>query len=820
MKTTINKIAASSGTKLTCFHCGEPCKSTDIAIDDNVFCCQGCRLVYELLSENDLTTYYGYYKHPGISQQGKQITKKYQFLDNPEIKQKLLDFSENGIATVTLSIPQIHCSSCIWLLENLYRLNPAIPASRVNFLRKELTVTFQEEKISLRQVVELLASIGYEPQITSNDLEQPRRRHVNRSLYLKLGVAGFAFGNIMLLSFPDYLATHEVISPEFIRFFGYLSLLLSLPVLLYSSQDYFRSALAGIRQRYLNIDVPISLGILAMFGRSVYEVISATGTGYLDSMAGLVFFLLIGKLFQQKTYDALSFERDYKSYFPISVTKLDRGRESHIPLSQLHIGDRILVHNQELIPADAVLMSESATIDYSFVTGEAAAVHKANGDLLFAGGRQIGPSIEIEIIKEVSQSYLTRLWNNEVFHKASPHVLSNFANNVAHYFTLVVLTIAIAAALFWLSRDISTAINVFTAVLIIACPCALALSVPFAMGNALRIFGKSKFYLKSAESIETLAKVDSIVFDKTGTLTWQGKIKVQFFGIEAPGAGLSRREKRLVQSVVRHSTHPLSAQIYSSLDEEPCAGPVTDFREIQGVGLSARVDGAHIRIGSRTWLGAQEPRTDAAAQNGGTSSTVFLEIDGRVRGYFNIANHYRAGMQETIAALQKKYHIALLTGDNDRERPFLSRIFGAGSQLLFNQSPQDKLQFVKSLQQQGHRVLMIGDGLNDAGALKQSNFGISISDDILAFSPASDAILEAKVFANIEKFLHYSQICLKVVITSFALSFLYNLVGLGFGASGMLSPLVAAILMPLSSISVVAFTTFATKLFAKKLRLA
>ncbi len=257
-----------------------------------------------------------------------------------------------------------------------------------------------------------------------------------------------------------------------------------------------------------------------------------TGSGFFDSLTGLVFFLLLGKFFQQKTYSFLSFERDYKSYFPIAITRINsKGEEENVPVHDIVKGDRLLIRNEEMIPVDGVLISGNARIDYSFVSGESEAVKKSSGDMLFAGGRQLQGAIEMEVVKSISQSYLTQLWSNSIFQNDKATSFQNLTDSIGKRFTIAVLSIAILSTTFWLFRDASKALNVFTAVLIIACPCAIALAAPFTLGNMLRILGKNKFYVKNTQTLERLAKIDTAIFDKTGTITTSQKSTVYYEGM-------------------------------------------------------------------------------------------------------------------------------------------------------------------------------------------------------------------------------------------------------------------------------------------------
>lgn len=790
--------------KTICYHCGDFCNDTSISLDEKHFCCSGCKTVYEILNQGELCTYYNFENNPGISPKNLEF-KKFDYLDDVATINKLLDFRDDRISKITFYIPQMHCSSCIWLLENLFKLNPSIIESKVNFVRKELTVKYLNSNVSLKDAVILISSIGYEPQINLDNTEKKVSAKSNKKLYYKVGVAGFCFGNIMMFSFPEYFSI-TVADSLLKSFFGYLNLFLSIPVFFYSASDYFISAYKGLRKKIVNIDVPLSLGILVLFIRSAYELLFLSQVGYFDSLAGLVFFLLIGKILQEKTYDAMNFERDYKAYFPLSVTIKQNEIEKSIPVSNLMVGNRIIIRQNEIVPADAILMNGDGLIDYSFVSGESHPVHKVSGEMIYAGGRQKAGLIELEVIKEVSQSYLTQLWNNDTFNKKTESQFTSFSNAVSKYFTIVVLLIAVIASAFWYPISTLTAINVFTSVLIVACPCALALSTPFTLGNTMRIFGRNRFYLKNSSVVEMMAKINSVVFDKTGTITESGKSDIIY-----NGRILNPTELKCIKSLVRNSTHPLSKKIFDTIESADFF-PVTKFNESTGKGLEGIVYGYHIKLGSADFV--QHKLTDE--ENDTVKTRVYISINGEEAGSFIFSNSYRDGINNLIQSLTDEYELSLLSGDNNGEKENLLRTFKYESQLNFKQSPEDKLLFVKNLQSDNKRVLMIGDGLNDAGALSQSDVGVSVTDDVSNFTPACDAIIDSRQLKNFRKYLHFSKSSLYIIHLNFFISFIYNLVGLSFAIQGKLSPLIAAVLMPLSSISVVLVATLATNFIAKK----
>jgi len=798
-------MKATDQKTLICYHCGEDCQEEIIHFDEKDFCCTGCKLVYEVLSENDLCSYYEIADNPGSSQKATSGEKnRFDYLDDREVIQKLLDFQNEVESHITFYIPQIHCASCIWLLENLHRLNAGIISGRVDFVKKKVQVKYLRDAVSLKDIVRLLSKIGYEPRINLSNLDKGKVVRSDRRTIYRLAVAGFCFGNMMFFSLPEYFSEAELIGEKFIGLFNYLNVVLALPVFFYSSSDYYKSAWLALKNKSINMDVPIVLGIFALFFYSLYTIFVLGEAGYMDTLGGLLFFLLIGKIYQQKTYETLSFDRDYKSYFPMAVTRLVQDSEEVIPLARLNVGDLIRVRNNELIPSDSILIEGEAHIDYSFVTGEEVPVVKRKGQLIYAGGRQKGTSISLAVQKSPSQGYLTDLWNNESFEKEKVHSLESLANRTSKWFTLIVLLIAFGSLAVWSFSDLSIALKAFTSVLIIACPCALAMSTPFTLGNTLRAFGKSKLYLKNAAVIEKMAMVDTVIFDKTGTLTEPANASVEFVGDE-----LSRETRQVIKAMVNQSTHPLSNRINSWLVGEKRT-ILDQVEEIPGKGLQAFCKGHEFLLGSSDFTGA----VAEGGKKGGNQ--VFLTVEGQALGYFFIQSGLRKEVGRVVSELGQAKSIHLLSGDQAHERDNLQRVMGDQVHMNFKQGPTDKLNYVKKLNRKGAATLMLGDGLNDAGALKESHVGIAVTDKITNFSPASDAIMDAEVFGKLPAFLAFAKTSRKIVMASFGLSFAYNVVGISFAVQGLLSPVFCAILMPMSSISVILFTTVTTNYMAYK----
>lgn len=799
-------------SSVACFHCGTTCRAGAYQAEEKAFCCQGCLTVFELLTSNGLTEYYRLNDTAGVRVKASSKADQYKYLDEESIRSRLANFADSQSTRITLRIPAIHCIACVWLLENLFRLKEGIGSSTVNFPRKEVAITFDHRVVKLSEVVSLLASLGYEPELKFSDLDAQPKGQVPRRLWIQLGLAGFAFGNIMLFSISSYLGLDSFSGPTFKKLVGILSLLLATPVVTYSALDYWRSALVSLKQKLLTIEVPIAAGILAIYLQSVYEVLSGAGEGYFDSLCGLIFFLLCGRLFQQKTFDRLAFDRDYKSFFPLSVTRRAAASEEHVSLAQLQTGDRLVVRNGELIPADCTVVSGQALIDYSFVTGEAEPVEKEIGSYLYAGGRQIGGALELEMVKPVSQSYLTSLWNQEAFRKENAETLQTLTNKYSERFTRLVILIALGSALFWSFSDPARALKAFTSVLIVACPCALALAAPFTLGTALRVLGRRNIFVKSPNTIEALAEVNSIVFDKTGTLTAPVAASIRF-----NGEPLNQEEQRWIYSMTRHSTHPFAVRIGEAIAHDHFPEQVRSFLETAGCGMEGSVARHEIWMGSAAWLRSRKVQVPTGDKV--ESSVVHVALDGRYRGAFLLASALRAETGSLLQRLGSNYDLALLSGDNAKERARFEQLFGQRAELRFEQSPLNKLNYIKELQGRGRKVMMVGDGLNDAGALKQSNVGVAVVEKVSAFSPASDVIMSAGSGPRVDALLKFSKASVRTVRAGFIISAAYNVIGIAIAASGLLSPIVCAILMPVSSVTVVGFACGSTTWVGRKLGL-
>lgn len=775
-----------------CYHCGEICPAASPRFDDKDFCCSGCQGVYQLLQDNQLCSYYDDQDFAGTTPLSDDKLNKFAFLDDPEAARNQIKFQDNHHIIIEWLLPQMHCASCVWLLEHLQKLDTGITTTRVNFMARTLTVDFDPQKTTLRNIATTLSRIGYEPHLeASAPANQSHATTHQRRQWLILGLTGFCFGNIMLLSLPEYLGLESIGHGALGNFFRYLALLISLPALGIGGQVFFRNAFQALKQRNLHIDLGIALSIALTFGRSLYEIITQTGSGYLDSMTGILFFMHVGRHFQNKTHDRIHFDLNYKNFFPLHVQRIgEQGQNQSIPIQQIAVDDLLELACQDIVPVDALCLSDEAEIDYSFVTGESKPVQVRRSEIIYAGGRNVGKTTVVRAIKTVDQSYLTQLWDKES--NTSSKTEQSFSDRLGTYFTVVLLVLSGSAFAYWYPIDSGRAWHALTTVLVVACPCALLLSTTFTQGIVLRYLAAKDLFVKNAHVLERLQTIDYIVMDKTGTITGQHE-QYTFIGI-----ALTASEERMIARLASQSNHPYSKALSQLSGAATRHLHISHFKQDIGQGLSAVIEGTAIKLGSAAYIGLKEEEHPSG-------SRVYVQIGDCLRGHFQFEAHYREALVPTLERLTKTTPVELLSGDRNQSQGTMADVRGYLAHMRFQQTPHDKKARIQELQAQ-HHVMMVGDGLNDAGALAQSDIGVAVSDKSNHFSPACDILIAGTSFHYLPQLFAIARGSQRIIYASFVLSLMYNTVGLYFAMQGELSPLIAAILMPLSSISILLFT--------------
>lgn len=787
LQTSWHAVAERHG----CAHCGEPCQG------DAEFCCDGCASVYGLLQASGLSAFYLCDLPAGVSQRNADAAAwRYRVLDDDPVRSRFVLDDDGRQGRARFGVPGLHCASCVWLLERLGRVDDRLGHTEVDLLRRTVTVTFDSSRIALSEVAGALAAIGYAPLLAG---ETPALASAGRRrLLMRIGVAGFAFGNIMLFSIPRY-ANGAPLEDGFQRLFDMLNVALAMPVLFYSASDFFAGAWQAVRRRTVSLDVPIVIGLAALVTRSLVDITTGHGEGYLDSFAGLVFFLLIGRLFQQQAFDWIGFDRTFRSFFPLSVlVQGSDGEETPTPIDRLKPGARIVLRPGEVVPVDARVIDAEARIDYAFLTGEREAAIVLAGNVVRAGGRLLESRCRLQVLREVSQSDLAELWTRRPVAVGRSHWLTGISTAFGGWFVIVSLVLAAVGAMAWWP-DTTRSLEVATAVLIIACPCALTLAAPITLGTAMTMLGRRGWYLKDPAVLLDLSRINSVVFDKTGTLTAGGEATVDLPGLRPDEIGR-------VRALASQSVHPISRALAHS---GTTTGTATNVCESAGRGIRGQVDGQTVALGSSAFVNEDCGTPGEGVDVPGT----WVAINGVVRGQVIVSAPVRPGIEAAVSMLARTRSVSLLSGDRDASDPRWLRLFGP--QTKFRQTPDQKQTLVGALRAQGTRVLMVGDGLNDAGALEAADVGIAVSDETACLVPACDAVVTgARLFA-LPAVLTYARRARHVVIICFAISVLYNAVGLSLALAGLLSPLVAAVLMPVSSLTVVGTSVGLTRWWAR-----
>ena len=794
-----------------CHHCG---LSADKGFTQNThwFCCGGCAQVYEFLSTHKLEQYYKLDLHAG-SPIDANNAQALELLKDDKFVERYVVYRNAQRLKITWSVPNIHCRACVWLLEKLPQLEAGVLEARVDLMRKKIDIVIEAKEQLAFQTSQTLAKLGYTPNLHQLPGREEDHRQHHREEWLKIGVAGFCFGNVMLFSFPEYFGGEELTN-NYEKLFRFLNFVLSLPVLLFCSKGILLSGVKSLRLGSIGVDFPIALGIVALFSWSSYEVFSGTGPGYFDSLCSLLFLMLIGRSFQRQSFQNLVFERDEHRFFPLAVTVVQDGVEKNIPLSELKSGQTYRMAHGSMIPTDSQLLSGEASLDYRLVSGESDLQKFSPGERIFAGGMQRGGRLELLALKEVHESSLARIWSHQ--DTLDPVAgIENLLDRIAKVFTVVILILAVITFFIWKDTSLGRALELSCAVLIVACPCALALSAPLTLSAALRHLSKAGFYLKTAQFIEKFARIDTFVFDKTGTLTCVDRSQGMWMGKS------NSKQQDMARACAQNSNHPIAQSIVNS--GAPSHLSCVDFQETPGCGMSAMVDGHHVKIGRRTWaLDESSPKattppeaTRSDVKSASDSPQTVLVIDDVLVDDFAERLRWRPGVESILPRLSKLAELHLLSGDNDKDLPRCLKYF-APDNIHFYQSPLQKQEYIQQLRLKGKRVAMVGDGINDALAMKAADLGIAIPVGSGQFSPSSDIIVAENEFLHIEKFLSASKYSIKIVLVCVGISLTYNVFSLTAVMQGWISPLINAIIMPLSSFTVMAISVSLTALMASK----
>lgn len=689
-----------------------------------------------------------------------------------------------------ISLPGVHCAACISTVEKGLMAVPGVTEARVNLTRKRATVQARPE-VTIDSLTEALNKLGYEAyELDASQMTPAGVDRAARDLLMRMGVAGFGMMNVMLLSVAVWSGAEDATRDMF----HWLSAMISLPVIAFSAQPFFLNAFNALRVGRLNMDVPISLAILLAAGMSLYETIHSGQHAYFDAAVSLTFFLLAGRYLDYRTRAAArSAAQELAALEVPRARKLVDGREVVVSVAELVPGDLIRVVPGARMPADGIVREGRSEVDCSALTGETLPKRAFVGTDIAAGEVNLTGLLTVEVTAAGADSALHRMSELVAVAENARNKYTSLADRAAGLYAPGVHILALAAAIGWWlwTYDLRVALNIASAVLIITCPCALGLAVPAVVTAASgRLFRKG-LLIKNGTALERLAEVDTVIFDKTGTLT-MGKPKLEGLADHRPG------DLALAMAIGAGSAHPLSRALVDAAEKAGIAPAQVDgLTEHPGDGVSAKWHGAHVRMGRADWVGGQPVATALSGQ-----SAVYLRVGDAAPVVFHFTDTLRPGAVEAVAALRAQgLHVEVLSGDVP------AAVLATAAELGIDVArgdcrPTDKAARIAELQAQGRRVLMVGDGLNDTVALTTADVSISPASALDAARVASDIVLLGASLAPLADTLTTSRLATKRIRENFTLSTLYNVIAVPLAIAGLATPLIAALAMSLSSITV------------------
>ena len=673
--------------------------------------------------------------------------------------------------SLQFSLPTIHCAACIGKIERGLRSVRGVRTARVNLSLKRLTVT---GPVTAEQVLATVTGLGYEAYPLDLEALSSARDDQGRGLMTRMAVAGFAMMNVMLLSVAVWSGAADATRDMF----HLISAAIALPVVVYAGQPFFLSALAALRVRRLNMDVPISLAIILASGMSLFETLQGGELAYFDAALSLTFFLLIGRYLDHQTRStARSAARELTALEVHTATRVRDDHPETVNVADLQVGDELIVPTGARVPVDGTLLTETALMDRSVLTGESDALSLESGASLSAGEINLAAPFRMRALTVGEDTSLRRMASLVETAENARNSYTALADKAAQIYAPAVHGLALAAFIGWViaTGDVRLALNIAIAVLIITCPCALGLAVPAVSTAAVSRLFSQGYLVRSATALERLAEATHIVFDKTGTLT-------------RPAArlpeSLSMGDRQVAKALAQTSHHPLSKALVEALADVRAA-EVTDIKEVAGQGVEGRFGGEIVRLGQGDWLGAEFRGLGLKVGSGSAHRIEAPEA-------------LREGVEEALASLDLPCEV--VTGDASGPAETVARKLSIP--VTAEARPEDKLALLHRLENAGERVLMVGDGLNDTAALAAAHASIAPATALEASRSAADIVILKESFADLPLILHIARATRRLSKQNFAIAALYNCIAIPIALAGFATPLMAALAMSASSITV------------------
>ncbi|OGQ91547.1 MAG: copper-translocating P-type ATPase [Deltaproteobacteria bacterium RIFOXYA12_FULL_58_15] len=796
-----------------CAHCGlEVPQSLLRGGAEQQFCCSGCEQVYGILHDWGLDGYYDVVnRHGGLGNPAAVSGRKFHEFDDPVFQDGQVESTARGMHTTALYLEGVHCAACVWLVEELPSVLEGVASVRLNLASGVAQVEWDPTKVALSSIAHALDSIGYTPHVRRQGAVERVRRSEDKSLLIKIGVATVCAMNIMFIQGALYAGEHQGMESRFEQFFRWLSLALAIPVVLYSARPFFRAAWSGLVRRIPHMDLPIAIALGGAFGYSAYATFTGDGPVYFDSLSALVA-LLLGARYVQARAQRAALERanHIKSVaFVEYARRLDSlGISFEVPVRTLAIGNRVEVRSGELIPVDGLVVDGHSSVDNAVLTGEPNAVAVAEGDRVHAGATNLGAKIVVEVEAAGENTRVGGLLAlvDEAMSRRAPIV--QLADRISRIFVVSVLGLAVVAGVIAFVRtdgDVSGTLQQVVALLVVTCPCALGLATPVALTVALSKAASAGIFVKNPEAFELCRTIDTVYLDKTGTLTEGAATVTKWRGDESV--------RQFAFALESHSAHPVAQAFRRSLVQpvRPTFS-VVDVVEVAGRGISGVVDGHRIAVGNAELmdlLGVHVPterHTDIVELTALGLSPLLVANGDEVVAVAGIGDRLRPEAGATLEAFARAgIAVHILSGDHVDVVLRVATELGIPHERAHGgMTPEAKHEIVAAACKDGKgRVMMVGDGVNDAAALALADIGVAVHGGAGASIVAADVVLTRPGLSSLLDLLIGGRRVLGVIHRNLGFSLLYNIIGASLAIAGLVGPLLAAVLMPVSSLTVI-----------------
>ncbi len=807
----------------SCFHCGLPVteegrQEAEVAGEKHEFCCSGCVVVCQTIYDSGLGGFYQRLKSAEIAPPPQQNQDPEQF-DLDDVQAEFVITAGNE-SEATLLIEGIHCSACVWLIERALEPLDGVLVAEVNLAHHRLRLRWDQSLIKLSRILKRLNALGYGA--TPFDAKRAEGLAVkqNKSMLYRMAFAGFGMANIMWISISLYAGelSSSGIDPEHKQFFHWVSLFLATPVLLYSGWPFLKGALLGLIHRQLNMDLPISIGVIATYAYSVWVTISGVGDAYFDTVVAFLFIILIGRYLEgMSRRNATSATSRLMGLQPRSAMRIENGEPTLVSVRRLALGDHVLVRPGEKLPVDGLIVEGKSSLDESMLTGESRAVKKQIGDEVAAGTVNGRGALTVEVNQLGKNTALAKIIHLVESAQGSKAPIQSLTDRIVPWFIAVIIGLATATFIFWSHHaDFDTALLAAVSVLIITCPCAFGLATPMSLAVSVGHGAGNGVLVKNGAALETLAGATHIVFDKTGTLT-EGRMVVSEICLSDKSLLQVDELLSLTAQVESHSEHSIAKAIVAksietneqqkkSFQKEK----ISEFESIPGRGVTAVVANQAMIIGNRAILEEQgivisaELEKKSYAVEHAMGVAVFVAIDGQLAALIVVQDKVRDDASELIRALRSEgVGITLLTGDSQGAAEYVAESLGGDIEVIAHVRPEDKEKIIADLQKRGECVVMVGDGVNDAPALSRADVGIAMGCGTDISMDSADIVLMSNELLKVQFALNLARQTIRTIRQNIYISFGYNIILVPLAMSANLTPVFASIAMPISSLLVI-----------------